>query len=143
MPALANERFVLDCSVTLAWLFDDEQDAYADAILARLPSIEMIVPRLWHLEVANVLVSNERRGRCTQADSTNWFAFLSNLPISVDRETELHAWSDTMTLARQHGLSVYDAAYLELALREQLPIATSDKKLKSVATAIGVSLFRP
>ena len=137
----ATDRFVLDGSVTLAWLFHDEQDAYADAIVARLPNLEMVVPRLWHLEVGNVLVVSERRGRCTQADSTKWFGFLSGLPIIVDLQTERQAWSDTVMLARQHGLSVYDAAYLELAIREQLPIATLDKQLKSAAQAIGVALF--
>lgn len=62
--------FVLDGSVTLSWLFHDEKDAYADAIVAKLPALTMLVPRLWHLEIANVLLVGERRGQCTQADST-------------------------------------------------------------------------
>jgi len=136
-------RFVLDGSVTLAWLFADEQDPYADAIVARLPGVSMLVPRLWHLEVANVLVVSERRGRCTQADSTNWLGFLAGLPIVADTETERRAWSDTIGLARQHGLTMYDAAYLELAVREKLPLASLDKQLKAAAKAIGVLAFQP
>src|SRR5579883_1433798 len=99
------DRFVLDGSVTLAWLFQDEQDPYADAIIARLPSLEMLVPRLWHLEIANVLLFGERRGRCSQADTTQWLAYLAGLPIVLDGETEARAWSDTLGLARQHGLN--------------------------------------
>ena len=138
-----KDRFVLDGSVTLAWLFHDEQDVYADAIVTRLPNVEMLVPRLWHLEVANVLVVSERRERCTQADARKWFGFLSGLPITVDSATERQAWSDTVALARQHRLTVYDAAYLELSIRKQLPIATLDRQLKSAALAIGVAWFQP
>lgn len=137
------DRFVLDGSVTLAWLFHDERDTYADAIVGKLPHLEMVVPRLWHLEVANVLLVGERRGRCTQADTTSWLGFLSGLPVLVDGATEARAWSDTINLARQHGLSEYDAAYLELALREDLPLATLDARLEAAATAVGVARYRP
>src|SRR4051794_41594412 len=116
------DRFVLDGSVTLAWLFHDEKDAYADAIVGRLPNLQMLVPRLWHLEVANVLLVGERRGRCSQADTTTWLSFLSRLPVVVDSGTESRAWSDTVGLARAHALTAYDAAYLELALRESVPL---------------------
>src|SRR5512135_1118817 len=139
----ASDRFVLDGSVTLAWLFHDERDTYADAIVGKLPHLEMVVPRLWHLEVANVLLVGERRGRCTQADTTSWLGFLSGLPVLVDGATEARAWSDTINLARQHGLSEYDAAYLELALREDLPLATLDARLEAAATAVGVARYRP
>ena len=105
------DRFVLDGSVTLAWLFHDEQDPYADAIIGKLPDLEMLVPRLWHLEVANVLLVGERRGRCSQADTTSWFGFLSGLPILVDGSTEARAWSDTI-----NGIPGY---------RQSLPPASS------------------
>jgi len=78
------DRFVLDGSITLAWLFLDEQDPYPDAIVARLPNLEMLVPRLWDLEVANVLLVGERRRRCSQADTTQWLSYLAGLPIVVD-----------------------------------------------------------
>lgn len=137
------DRFVLDGSVTLAWLFQDEQDPYADAIIARLPKLEMLVPRLWHLEIANVLIMGEKRKRCSQADTIQWLSYLSALPVVVDGETEARAWSDTISLARQFGLSSYDASYLELALREGLPIATLDALLKAAAQAVGVPLYQP
>ncbi len=140
---IAPDRFVLDGSVTLAWLFHDEKDAYADAVLAKLPHVVMLVPRLWHLEVANVLVVGERRGRCSQADTTNWLSFLAGLPVSVDVLTEAKAWSDTINLSRQQGTSAYDAAYLELALREGVPIASLDVKLKAAAKSVGVALYQP
>jgi predicted nucleic acid-binding protein len=137
------DRFVLDGSVTLAWLFHDEADPYADAIVARLPTLEMLVPRLWHLEVANVLLVGERRGRCTQADTVSWLSYLSGLPIVVDGATEARAWSDTLSLARQHGLSAYDAAYLELAMREGVALATLDAKLKVAMQALGIPFYTP
>jgi predicted nucleic acid-binding protein len=141
--AVPPDRFVLDGSVTLAWLFHDEADPYADAIIAKLPALEMLVPRLWHLELANVLLGGERRGRCSQADTTRWLSYLSGLPILVDHATEAHAWSDTLNLARQQGLTSYDAAYLELAMRQGVPLATLDTKLKAAAGAVGVALYQP
>jgi predicted nucleic acid-binding protein len=140
---ITPDRFVVDGSVTLAWLFHDEQDPYADAIIAKLPYLEMLVPRLWHLEVANVLLVGERRKRCTQADTTTWLSFLSGLPVVVDGATEARAWSDIINLARQHDLSEYDAAYLELALREAVPLATLDAKLEAAARAVGVAIYQP
>lgn len=141
--ATPRDRFVLDGSVTLAWLFHDETDPYADAIIARLPAIEMLVPRLWHLEIANVLLVGERRGRCTQADTAAWLSYLSSLPIVMDGATEARAWNDTFNLARQHGLSAYDAAYLELAMREGVALATLDAKLKAAMQAVGVAHYSP
>jgi predicted nucleic acid-binding protein len=138
-----SDRFVLDGSVTLAWLFHDEKDPYADAIVGKLPALEMLVPRLWHLEVANVLLVGERRGRCTQADSIAWLGFLGGLPVVVDDATEARAWSDTIALGRQHGLTAYAAAYLELAMREGAPLATLDAKLKAAATSVGVAVYQP
>jgi len=144
MPAPTTpDRFVLDGSVTLAWLFHDEKDPYADAIIAKLPHLAMLVPRLWHLEIGNVLLVGERRGRCSQTDARNWLSFLSGLPVVVDGETEARAWSDTIGLARQQGLTEYDAAYLELALRQGVPLATCDTKLKAAAQAVGVPIYRP
>jgi predicted nucleic acid-binding protein len=144
MSATAQpDRFVLDGSVTLAWLFHDEADTYADSIVGKLPALEMLVPRLWHPEIANVLLVGERRGRCSQADTTNWLSYLSGLPIVVDGATEARAWTDTLGLARQQGLTAYDAAYLELALREGVPLATLDAKLRASARAVGVPLYQP
>jgi predicted nucleic acid-binding protein len=138
-----TEGFVLDCSVAMAWCFHDEKNPYADAVATCLPDVEAFVPSLWPLEVANALLMGERRKRSTQADTGSWLAFLSSLPVSVDAETAARAWGDTLNLARPHNLSIYDAAYLELALRRGLALATLDGKLKAAATAVGVPLYIP
>lgn len=136
----ANE-FVLDGSVTMVWGFDDEADAYAESILDRMPDLQAHVPGLWPLEVANVLLVGERRRRMTPADTSRFLAILEAFPIAVDDETVTRAWADTTHLARAHNLSAYDAAYLELALRRGLPLATLDDKLKAAAAAVGVALY--
>jgi predicted nucleic acid-binding protein len=137
----ATDAFVLDGSVTLVWGFEDEDDEYAEAILDRMPELQAHVPALWHLEVANALVVGERRRRTTPADAAQFLAILGAFPITIDDETITRAWSDTIHLARAHNLSTYDAAYLELAIRRGLPLASLDDRLKAAATAVGVPLF--
>lgn len=137
----ATNTFVLDGSVTLVWGFEDEDDEYAEAILDRMPELQAHVPALWHLEVANALVVGERRRRTTPADAAQFLAILGAFPITVDDETITRAWSDTIHLARAHNLSTYDAAYLELAIRRGLPLASLDDRLKAAAAAVGVPLF--
>lgn len=134
-------EFVLDGSVTMAWYFKDEMNAYADAVRDSLAEGQAVVPSLWPLEVANTVVMGERRKRSTPAQAVTWLGFLAALPIIVDGETVARAWADTLSLARAHNLSAYDAAYLELAMRRGLPIATLDDRLRAAATAVGVSLF--
>jgi predicted nucleic acid-binding protein len=135
------DEFVLDGSTALAWYFKDEASAYADAVAASFPGAQAIVPSLWHLEIANAVLMGERRRRSTEAQAIKWLASLSSLPITVDDETVARAWSDTPHLARTHSLSAYDAAYLELALRRGLPIATLDQRLKDAAIAAGVPIY--
>lgn len=143
VPATVTE-IVVDCSVAMAWYFADEKCDYADAILDGLTgSMRIIVPALWSLEVANVLVCAERRGRSTPSQAAAWLPLLEALPILVDSQTGVRAWSDTLDLARLHGLSAYDAAYLELASRRGLPLATLDRKLIGVSPKAGVALFTP
>src|SRR5438045_3620124 len=113
MARTPDPRFVLDCSVVLAWYFADESDPFADAVAASLPGATAVVPSLFHLEIANILVVGERRRRSTAAQATAFLSRLAALPIVVDAQTDTRAWSDTMALARAHGLSAYDAAYLE------------------------------
>ena len=137
----ATNAFVLDGSVTMAWGFEDEADAYAEAILDRMPELQAHVPSLWSLEVANALLVGERRQRITSADAAHFLAILGSFPITVDGETVAHAWTDTMHLARAHNLSSYDASYLELAIRLGLPLAALDGRLKTAAAAVGVPLF--
>ena len=139
----AGAGFVLDNSISITWCFEDEADSYADAVLDRLPDARAVVPALWPLEVANALLMGERRKRTTEAKVTRWIDFLAALPIAVDRATNAHAWGNTMSLARAHGLTAYDAAYLELAIRRGLPIATLDAKLKAAAETVGIGLYSP
>jgi predicted nucleic acid-binding protein len=136
-------RFVLDCSIVLAWYFADEANDYADAVAGALASAVVIVPSLFLLELANTLVVGERRGRSTAAQATAFLTRLAALPIVVDEQTMKRAWLDTISLARSHGLSTYDAAYLELALREALPLATLDDRLAAASKALGVVSFEP
>ena len=127
--------------MTLVWGFEDGADAYATAILERMPELQAHVPPLWPLEVANALLVGEHRRRITPAETARFLAILATFPITVDDETVAHAWLDTMHLARAQNLSSYDAAYLELALRGGLPLAALDGKLKTAAQAVGVPLF--
>jgi predicted nucleic acid-binding protein len=135
--------FVLDCSIAVAWCYPDEKAPYPQAVLDSLDSVEAVVPAIWPLEVANVLLVGERRKRSTQADTTAWLEFLRALPIRIDEETSARAWRDTLSWARAQSLSSYDAAYLELALRLGAPLATLDDKLKAAAVAVGVAAYSP
>lgn len=134
-------RFVLDCSVTMGWCFEDEGDRYSDAVLAALSSDRAIMPSLWSLEVANVLVASERRGRLTHEDGQRFLELLRGLPITVSPFAPEAA--EVQALARAHRLSAYDAAYLSLALRMRLPIATRDRALRTAARVTRVMSFRP
>jgi len=140
-PGMAE--FILDGSLALAWYFRDEADPYADAVAARFPAVRALVPLIWPLEVANALLTGERRQRSTEAQAAKWLGYLRSLPIAVDDETNDRAWDDVLSLGRAHSLSAYDAAYLELALRRGLPLATLDDKLKAAASAVGVLTFSP
>ncbi len=136
-----GESFVLDCSVAVAWFFEDEADAYAEGVEDALASATAIVPSLWPLEVGNALLVGERRKRASEAKVTQFLALLRALPIAVDEETGARAWSAVLTMDRQHNLSTYDAAYLELAVRRALPLATMDERLKRAADAVGARLY--
>ena len=128
---------VLDSSVTMAWVLRDEQSAQADAALEQVAEIGGIAPALWWVEVRNVLVIAERRGRLTQEDTAAAVQAIDALYIHLD-----HAPDNTslLQLARTHGLSAYDALYLELAIRQQRPLATLDRKLSAAAQAEGIAL---
>ena len=132
--------FVLDASVALLWLIPDSQPAgvpYARSVLELLKEGQALVPSLFFLEVANVISKLEGKGRLTEADTQRYLALLGRLNISVDPATAKQALGDTLNQARRHRLSGYDAAYLELALREGLPLATLDADLAEAAKAAG------
>jgi predicted nucleic acid-binding protein len=132
--------FVLDASVTLTWAFPDEQNPIAQRAwqLLELTSESAIVPSLWWYEVRNILVVNERRGRITPSRTAIFLGELSVVPIVIDNA------QDSLTvleIARSYHLTIYDAAYLALALREHIPLATLDKDLRNAGLAAGVSLL--
>lgn len=131
--------FVLDCSVTMAWCFEDETDRYSETVLAALDGASAIVPSLWPLEVANVLLVAERRGRLRPEDGRQFLGLLAGLPITVD--TMAPDTREILSLARTHRLSAYDAAYLDLAARHRLPLATRDRTLRAAARAARVAPF--
>ena len=133
--------FVLDCSVSISWIFPDEDSDYAESVLKLLEDRQAIVPSIWFLEMANVLLVGERRERITQAQ-TSWAISLVNaLDIVVDENTENNAFGATLALGRKQKLAAYDAAYLELAIRLQLPLATLDERLIAAANRCGVVLL--
>ena len=130
---------VIDCSVAVAWCFEDEVSAETDAILERVRDEGALVPALWHLELGNVLVQAERRKRLTAADTTTRLELIAALPILTDAETPERALREVLTLARAEGLTTYDAAYLELAMRKGLPLASKDRALVEAADRAGIT----
>lgn len=132
---------VLDSSVTLAWIYADETTEPIREVFNMLSRSGTWVPGLWRLEVANVLEMGVRRKRHDAKFRDATLADLAQLPIQVDTETDKHAWSTTLRLAERHQLTLYDAAYLELALRRNLPIATLDEDLRSAARVEKVRLL--
>jgi Predicted nucleic acid-binding protein, contains PIN domain len=133
-------RFVLDCSVTAAWCIEDEANPSTDRLLDSLQSGEAFVPALWPLEISNVLLTAERRRLLTRAQAFQCLEMLRSLPIVVDESTSSRAMGEILSLARDQNLSVYDAAYLELSIREALPLATRDRILAGAAKRCGVPL---
>ena len=131
---------VLDASVAAAWILPDETDAFAALIQSRLTSDSAIVPVIWRYEMRNLLVMAERRGRLAPAASDAVLGILARLPISIDASAD----DASMTaIARRRGLTIYDSAYLELAARADLPLATLDRRLREAAKAEGIETLRP
>ena len=120
---------VIDSSITLSWYFEDEITEESDAVLSRIGDEGAVVPSLWRFEVANGLQVAAKRKRISAAFRDQVLARLSELDIVADPESDVHAWSAGVRLAERHGLTVYDAAYLELAQRRRLSLATLDTAL--------------
>ncbi len=132
-------EFVLDCSVAIAWCFDDEATPRTDEIQDSFATgAAALIPSLWHLEISNVFLAAERRERITKADTVRFIALLSKLPITVDEDTSVRSFGEILMLGRSCSLSAYDSAYLELAIRKGLPLATNDKQLRAAAEGMGV-----
>lgn len=133
---------VLDASMTLSWLLPDEASEDAAGVQGELLKAETVwVPAHWRLEVCNALCMAERRKRLDAAGIAQAVALFSQLPVVVDPRTNDRAGSETLALSRQYALSVYDGAYLELALRSGASLASLDRPLRAVAKKLGVPLF--
>lgn len=132
---------VIDASVTLSWVYSDEQSAASDALLARVADQGAVVPALWRLEIANALQVGIKRKRIDAAYRDSSIQIFLRLPIEFDLETNDYAWTTILQLADLYQLTVYDASYLELALRRTLPLATRDHELAAAATSAGVVLL--
>lgn len=134
--------FVLDCSVAVAWLLEDERVPEADALLDRLDDGgQAVVPSLWRLELGNVLAGAERRNRISATGIARCLGILSRLPIITDPQTEERALREILALARREHVTTYDAAYLELGMRRGLPLATLDRRLARAARRAGVDVL--
>jgi len=132
---------VIDASLTLAWYFADESTSATDELLDCVADGGAVVPGLWRLEVANGFQAAIRRKRIDARYRDASLGELAQLPISIDADTNCHAWTTTLRLSERFRLSMYDAAYLELAERRSLPLATLDRDLRKAAPALGVALL--
>lgn len=133
--------FVLDPSLALSWYFEDERTPEADALLDRAAETGAVVPTLWRLEIANGFQNAIRRKRIDLAFRDVAIAQLANMPITVDPDTSIYGWTTTLHLADRFQLTPYDAAYLELAQRRKLPLATLDQQLRAAGKALGLGLL--
>ena len=137
-------QFVLDASVSMRWLLADgvaTNQQYAEDVLASMSQASAAVPNLWHLEVASVLLTAIRREDTTAVEADHFTVRLDGLPIETDPSTAEYAFGRTMALATSCSLSGYDAAYLELAQRRNIPLATLDKKLRRAAKSSSVEIY--
>lgn len=132
---------VLDSSATLAWIYGDETTAAIRQIFEDVAENGAVVPSLWRLEVANSLTVACRRGRIDAGFRMAALADLALLDISTDQHTDANAWAETLKLADRFRLTVYDAAYLELAQRQHLPLATLDRELRTAGLALGMAVL--
>ena len=125
----------------MAWFFEDEASADADAVLQRVRDTGAIVPALWYWEVANVLIMASKRGRISSSDIAVRLHLLSALPIRIDENSPGRVWHDTISFAQTHALTAYDASYLELAVRKSAELATLDKAMRKAASNAGIKLL--
>ena len=136
--------FVLDNSVAMRWMLESNKvsdQGYAEKVLKSFSNKDAIVPNLWHLEASNVLLGAEKRSEITAGEIEGFTPQLENLPIHVDPLTSHQSFGSTLALGRAYNLSSYDAAYLELALREGIPLATLDRDLIKAAKKSGLEIY--
>jgi predicted nucleic acid-binding protein len=135
------KRVVVDASIALAWCFPDETSEYADRVLVALEDHTILVPAVWCLELANAILVGERKKRLSQTEIKSFTILLENLSIVQDAQPVIDNIRSVLPLARAHGLTAYDAAYLELSIRHGAGLATLDRTLRNAAKASGVELF--
>ena len=133
--------FVVDCSVALTWLFANEATGKTAELLRRLAVETALVPASFYIEVANVIALAERKGRITAADAAVFIQSLHKLGIEQNADAPSRAFTHLLPLCRVHSLTAYDAIYLDLAMREGLPLATLDEPLRKAARKSGVKLL--
>jgi predicted nucleic acid-binding protein len=133
--------WVVDCSVAMAWCFEDEATARTDELLDRTEAEPVVVPLHWPLEVTNVLRTAVKRGRLTDSQASKKVAALLSLPVRYDYLTHQLAFTTTYQLSQKHKLTTYDAAYLELSLRLGAGLATNDQELMDAAAKLGITLL--
>jgi predicted nucleic acid-binding protein len=133
--------FILDCSVTLSWLLPDERGAETDALADALQRTTAVAPAIWPYEVANALLVAQRRARIGENDLTRVRRALSALPIEVEAVTSEHVLSAISDLGRRFNITSYDAAYVDLAGRRQLPLATLDEQLRKACAALKIEVL--
>jgi predicted nucleic acid-binding protein len=132
---------VIDASTALAWCFPDEASEYADTVLVALERKTILVPSVWSLEIANAILVGERKKRLRQPEVQRFVTLLESLSLVQDMQLAGNHISNVLPLAREYRLSAYDAAYLELAIRYDAPLATQDRKLRQAAEQAGVKIF--
>jgi predicted nucleic acid-binding protein len=133
---------VIDASVALSWCFPDETSDYADSVLLALENQTIMVPAIWAVEITNALLVGERRKRIRRPEIQRFVDLLKGLSVVEDRQPFADTVSNVLPLAREYDLSSYDAAYLDVALRREIPLATLDRELQKACTAAGIKIFR-
>lgn len=133
---------VIDASVALAWCFPDEVSEYADGILVALEGHAILVPGLWSVEITNAVVVAERRKRIKQPEIRRFVELLDGLTVVMDSQSVTESMSNILPIAREYGLSAYDAAYVDVAVRHGAPLATLDSKLQKASQKAGIEILK-
>jgi predicted nucleic acid-binding protein len=134
-------RVVVDASTALAWCFPDETSEHADSVLVALAGCTILVPAVWSIELSNAILAGERKKRLNQHEIESFTTLLESLSIVQDAQPMIDSIRSVLPLARAHGLTAYDAAYLELSIRHNAPLATLDGNLRKAAKKWGIRLF--
>lgn len=137
-----HKQFVLDCSMTMAWCFEDETTSLSEKIFDSLVDSEALVPAIWSLEVVNVLLMAHKRKRIDQVKCAAFMDRLAELPIRITNSKPISSMGSIFQLGMKRHLTSYDASYLSLALSHDLPLATLDKDLQKAARAVGIKLMK-